>query len=208
MSGVLITFEGIDYSGKSLQCRLLFERLQALQRDVLHLRDPGATRISEKIRAILLDRVHLEMAPTTELLLYEAARAQMVEEVIKPALAAGTIVLCDRLYDSTTAYQGFARGLDLTMVEQANRIGACGVVPNKTFLLDVDPAVAWQRKQQRGSESDRIEQEGLAFQRQVRAGYLKVAEMEPDRLTVIDGARDIATIAADIWQQVRPLLNL
>ena len=112
MSGVLITFEGIDYSGKSLQCRLLFERLQALQRDVLHLRDPGATRISEKIRAILLDRVHLEMAPTTELLLYEAARAQMVEEVIKPALAAGTIVLCDRLYDSTTAYQGFARGLD------------------------------------------------------------------------------------------------
>ncbi len=132
----------------------------------------------------------------------------MVEEVIKPALAAGTIVLCDRLYDSTTAYQGFARGLDLTMVAQANRIGACGVVPNKTFLLDVDPAVAWQRKKQRGSESDRIEQEGLAFQRQVRAGYLKVAEMEPDRLTVIDGARDIATIAADIWQQVRPLLNL
>jgi dTMP kinase len=207
LSGVLITFEGIDYSGKSLQCRLLFERLQSLQREVIQLRDPGATRISEKIRAILLDRVYLEMAPTTELLLYEAARAQMVEELIKPALAAGTIVLCDRLYDSTTAYQGFARGLDLQMVGLANRIGACGVVPAQTFLLDVDPSVAWKRKQNRGSEADRIEQEGLAFQSQVRQGYLKVAQLEPERVVVINGERDIASVAADIWQQVRSALH-
>jgi dTMP kinase len=208
LSGVLITFEGIDYSGKSLQSRLLYERLQSLPREVILLRDPGATRISEKIRAILLDRVHLEMAPTTELLLYEAARAQMVEELIKPALATGTIVLCDRLYDSTTAYQGFARGLDLQMVGQANRIGACGVVPARTFLLDVDPNVAWKRRQNRGSETDRIEQEGLAFQSRVRQGYLKVAEMEPERVVVIDGDRDITSIAADIWQQAGSVLHI
>jgi len=196
MPALFITFEGIDYSGKTLQSRLLSEHLQAMQLPVLTLRDPGATRISEKIRDLLLDETLAEMAPITELLLYEAARSQMVEQLIKPALAQGRIVIADRFYDSTTAYQGFARGLDLELVQAANRIGRCGLTPDHTFLLDLDPAIALQRKRAVGRDADRIEQEGLSFQQRVRAGYLHVAKMEPNRISVIEG-----NDAAEVIQQ-------
>ncbi len=201
-AGKLITFEGIDFSGKSLQAKLLAEKLGAVGRSVLLLRDPGATPISERIREILLDRSHLEMSPWTELLLYEAARAQMIEETIKPALAKGVWVISDRLYDSTTAYQGYGRQLDLGLVEQANVIGACGMVPDLTFLIDLDVRVALQRRQRSKRDEDRLESEGLQFQERVRQGYLKTAKEELDRIRVIAGDRSVDLIREEIWQIV------
>lgn len=196
--GFFITFEGIDACGKSTQVRLLYEFLRKRGRQAIQLRDPGATLISERIRAILLDRNHSLMSPWTELLLYEAARAQMVHETIQPALAAGTIVLSDRYYDSTTAYQGYARGLDLEMVNQANRIGSCGVVPDLTFFIDIDPKVAAQRKKDLGERSDRMEAEGLAFQEKVRYGFQQLSVKEPNRVFQIDGHRSIDAIQQEI----------
>jgi len=201
MAGIFITFEGIDYSGKSLQSRLLVDRLQSLKRTVVLLRDPGATRISEAIRGLLLDKSLHEMSCTTELLLYEAARSQMVVELIKPALAKNQIVVCDRFYDSTTAYQGYARGLDLRLVQMANRIGRCDLVPDHTFLLDLAPAMAWQRKLATGQAPDRIEQEGLSFQQKVRDGYLQIAADEPERVSVVPGEGSSEAIHQQIWTQ-------
>jgi len=161
-SSKVISFEGIDQSGKSVQVKLFYERLQKENIASILLRDPGATRISERIRSILLDNDLVEMSPWTELLLYEAARAQMVEESIKPALEKNMVVVCDRFYDSSTAYQGYGRGLDLELVAAANRLGACGVVPDKTFLIDLEPEIAYQRKQNLDYEADRLEAEGIA----------------------------------------------
>lgn len=198
----MITFEGIDFSGKSLQAKLLSEKLCSVGCSVLQLRDPGATPISERIRSILLDKAHLEMSPWTELLLYEAARAQMVEQTIKPALKKGEWVICDRLYDSSTAYQGYGRQLDLGLVEQANIIGACGVVPDLTFLIDLDVRVALQRRQKSKRNVDRLESEGIQFQERVRQGYLETAKEELDRIHVIAGDRSVDRIHEEIWQIV------
>ncbi len=198
----MITFEGIDFSGKSLQAKLLSEKLCSVGCSVLQLRDPGATPISERIRSILLDKAHLEMSPWTELLLYEAARAQMVEQTIKPALKKGEWVICDRLYDSSTAYQGYGRQLDLGLVEQANIIGACGVVPDLTFLIDLDVRVALQRRQKSERNVDRLESEGIQFQERVRQGYLETAKEELDRIHVIAGDRSVDRIHEEIWQIV------
>jgi len=202
LGGRLITFEGIDFSGKSLQAKLLSEKLCSVGCSVLQLRDPGATPISERIRSILLDKAHLEMSPWTELLLYEAARAQMVEQTIKPALKKGEWVICDRLYDSSTAYQGYGRQLDLGLVEQANIIGACGVVPDLTFLIDLDVRVALQRRQKSKRNVDRLESEGIQFQERVRQGYLETAKEELDRIHVIAGDRSVDRIHEEIWQIV------
>lgn len=198
--GKLITFEGIDFSGKSLQAELFYNRL--LQADIraLALRDPGATAISEKIRAILLDVRHGEMSPWTELLLYEAARAQMIEQAVKPALRDGCVVVCDRLYDSTTAYQGYGRQLNLQMVKAANSIGACGLMPDLTFLLDLPIAVAAMRDRRLQRQKDRMENQGDAFQERVRHGYIEIAASEPERIVVIDGDREIEIIHQHIWQ--------
>ncbi len=198
--GKLITFEGIDFSGKSLQAKLLFERLEAKKKLVLLLRDPGTTSISERIREILLDRAHSAMSPWTELLLYEAARAQMVEETIKPALSNGYWIICDRLYDSTTAYQGYGRQLDLQLVEQANRIGACGVVPDLTFLIDLDVDIALKRRQKSKREADRLESENTHFQERVRQGYLQMAKKEAGRIQLIVGDQGVDRIREEIWQ--------
>jgi dTMP kinase len=203
MAGLLITFEGIDFSGKTVQAKLLHQRFTKGGFKALLLRDPGTTRISECIRDILLDRNHLEMSPWTELLLYEAARAQMVEESIKPALAKEMIVLCDRLYDSTTAYQGYGRELDLTLVAHANELGACGVRPDLTFLLDIPPQQALSRRSNSNDQADRLENESKSFHTRVRNGYLKIAEIEADRFMVIDGTRSISDIHDDIWQTVK-----
>jgi dTMP kinase len=199
MKGLLITFEGIDYSGKTLQVERFCRRLQANGAAVLSLRDPGATEISEKIRAILLDNSHSAMSAWTELLLYEAARAQMIEQLIKPALARGQVVVCDRLYDSTTAYQGYGRQLDLGLVAMANRLGACGLIPDLTFLLDLPAGQATLRRQQRPGETDRMEGEGEIFQERVRQGYLRVAEGEPDRIRIVDANKEMESIEDVIW---------
>jgi len=198
--GLLVTFEGVDGSGKSTQAALFVERLAQAGVPLLALRDPGANAISERIRAILLDRSLAEMSPWSELLLYEAARAQMTGQQIIPALADGRMVVCDRYFDSTTAYQGYGRQLELDLVHQANRIGSCGLVPDVTFLIDVELEVVRRRLSARDSDADRMEAAGLDFHDRVRRGYLELAAAAPERVYVIPGNRPIEPIQRHIWQ--------
>ena len=189
--GTFITLEGVDGAGKSTQVLMLVERLRAAGAEVVSLREPGGTPISEKIRSLILDRANAEMAPECELLLFEAARAQLVCEVIEPALERGATVVCDRFYDSTHAYQAGARGMDDALVTRANELGSCGVVPDITIVLDMEPECAFMRAEGRG-EHDRMEAEGLAFQCRVREDYRLLAEAEPARVRLVDadGAPD------------------
>ena len=206
--GLFITFEGIDFSGKSVQARYLFERLQRDGQSVILIRDPGTTRISEQVRAILLNREHIEMSPWTELLLYEAARAQMVHETIQPALAKKQIVICDRFYDSTTAYQGYGRELDLCLVKKANQIGSLGFVPDMTFILNLQPEVAARRKRNARVQEDRLEAENTRFHHRVAEGYRQIALAEPNRIIVIDGDRGIDVVHTEIVKVVNARLAM
>jgi len=192
MKGKFITFEGIEGCGKSTQIKLLWERLAGNGLDTLLTREPGGTRIGERIRAVLLDASHQGMTPVTELLLYAAARHQHVEEVIEPALKAGKVVLCDRYADATTAYQGAARRVDPELIKAVHKIATGGLTPHLTILLDL-PAKeglrrAIERNTREGTEPghDRFEREGLAFHERVRQGYLSIARAEPERVIVID----------------------
>lgn len=194
--GTFITLEGVDGSGKSTQASLLVERLREQRREVVALREPGGTPISEKIRALLLDPENAEMAGECELLLYEASRAQLVREVIEPALLRGAIVVCDRFYDSTHAYQHGGRGLSDALVSRANELGCCGLSPDVTLVLDIDPAAALVRATAQGA--DRLEAEGLAFQQRVRKDYLALAKADPARVCVVDAAGDPALVAGRI----------
>lgn len=193
-----ITFEGIDGCGKSTQARLLAEDLERAGYDVLLLREPGGVRISEKIRALLLDPANAEMSDTCELLLYEAARAQLVHEVVAPALAAGRLVVCDRFYDSTTAYQGYANGMDLGLVRQANELAVGAYRPDMTLVFDLDPQVAAARAAARDAAPDRMEAKGLAYQERVAAGFRALAVAEPARVKLVDAARGIEDVRADV----------
>lgn len=194
--GTFITLEGVDGSGKSTQASLLVERLCEQCREVVALREPGGTPISEKIRALLLDPENAEMADECELLLYEASRAQLVREVIEPALLRGAIVVCDRFYDSTHAYQHGGRGLSDALVSRANELGCCGLSPDVTLVLDIDPVAALARATAQGA--DRLEAEGLAFQQRVRKDYLALAKADPARVRVIDAAGEPALVAGRI----------
>lgn len=194
--GTFITLEGVDGSGKSTQASLLVERLREQRREVVALREPGGTPISEKIRALLLDPENAEMADECELLLYEASRAQLVREVIEPALLRGAIVVCDRFYDSTHAYQHGGRGLSDALVSRANELGCCGLSPDVTLVLDIDPAAALARATAQGA--DRLEAEGLAFQQRVRKDYLALEKADPARVRVIDAAGDPELVAGRI----------
>lgn len=193
--GIFITFEGIDGSGKSTQVTALKDALEEKGMEVLLIREPGGTAIGEKIRDILLDRKHTHMAPTAELLLYEAARAQIVTEVIRPALQTGKTVICDRFYDSSVAYQGYARGLELASVDFLNRLATGGLEPNLTFLLDLPVRAAWERMNIREGDQDRLEMEGLEFMEKVRSGYLELAGRHP-RMIKLD-AMSPATVLAE-----------
>ena len=204
--GLFITFEGIDFSGKTTQAELLCERLRQRGLRVLLLRDPGGTRISERIRDLLLDVELTEMHPVTELLLYEAARAQMVAEKIIPALERGEVVVCDRFYDSTTAYQGFGRRIPLQKVRKANELGSLDLAPDLTFYLDLPVDEALERRKGLNVEVDRLEREDRDFAERVRAGYLELARSEK-RVVVIDGGGSAAEIAADIWSRVEELAS-
>lgn len=199
---MLITFEGIDFSGKSTQANLLVERLKRSGRDVLLLREPGGTPVSEKIRSILLDRQHLDLNPRAELLLFSAARSQLVKEVVLPALKRRTVVVCDRFYDSTTAYQGYGRGLDLADIRVMNAMATFGTVPEKTFLVDVSLEEVARRRTASGLRADRMESEGIEFFERVRKGYLAIAAEEPGRVTRIDGSLSVDAIEAVIWRHV------
>lgn len=200
--GLFITVEGIDGCGKSTQARLIAAALEAAGHDVLRLREPGGVRISEQIRAILLDPANAEMGDVCELLLYEAARAQLVHQVIRPALAAGKTVVCDRFYDSTTAYQAFADGLDRNMVSQANELAVDGCRPDLTLVFDLPVEDALRRRSGREAE-DRLELKGLEFQERVAAGFRAVAADEPDRVKLIDAGESIAEVFSGVAAELR-----
>ena len=205
---MFITFEGIEGSGKTTQIKLLVSLLQAKGYDCVLTREPGATKIGEKIRAILLDSNHIAMLPITELLLYEADRAQHVREVIEPALAAKKVVVSDRFFDATTVYQGYARGYDLKLIEQMHRMVLGQLKPDLTIVLDlpVDLGLkrAWRRISNReGSLSeDRFEKEDLVFHEKVRQGYLTLADLEPERFRVIDASGEPGTVHEEIVEVV------
>ncbi|MCK5147813.1 dTMP kinase [bacterium] len=183
--GLFFSFEGLDGSGKSLQSEALTRRLRDHGYNVLQLRDPGGTQISEAIRNILLDLRHNAMDSVTELLLYEAARSQVVAEKIKPALSRGDIVICDRFYDSTTAYQGYGRGLSLELIGKANDIGSHGITPHRTYILDIP----WDEslKRRAGTKADRLESEARQFYADIREGYRKMTDAAPERFLWLDG---------------------
>lgn len=180
--GLLITFEGFEGSGKSTQMRLLADFLRGKNYSVLVLREPGSTKIGEKIRKILLDKHNTSISHTTELLLYAASRAQMVQEKIIPALKKGAIVLCDRFQDSTAAYQGFGLGLQRKVIVLLGQLVTSGISPDLTILLDIGVKKGLQRILR---DKDRIEQRSLAYHRRVRQGYLRIAKEEPGRVKVV-----------------------
>jgi dTMP kinase len=185
--GLFLTFEGLDGCGKSTQAGHTTHMFRSAGFDVLELRDPGSTAVGEAARKILLNPEFSEMDPTTEILLFAVARSQLVVEVILPALEKGRIVISDRFYDSTTAYQGYGRELDLDMVYQLNRIGAHKLVPDLTFIFDVDPAVSSERLTLSGKSPDRMENEKSAFHQRVRRGFLEIGRREPNRCYILDG---------------------
>ena len=200
--GHFITVEGIDGVGKSTQAALIEAVLDSAGYDVLRLREPGGVKISEQIRAILLDPANAEMGDVCELLLYEAARAQLVHQVIRPALAAGKTVVCDRFYDSTTAYQAFADGLDRNMVSQANELAVDGCRPDLTLVFDLPVEDALRRRSGREAE-DRLELKGMEFQERVAAGFRAVAADEPDRAKLIDAGGSIAEVFSGVAAELR-----
>lgn len=205
MSGLFITFEGGEGCGKSTQISLLKEYLEEQGKTAMETREPGGTPIAEAIREVLLNPEHKAMCTEAELLLYAAARAQHIHEKVQPALASGSIVLCDRFADSTTAYQGAARGVVPDILHTLNQIATAGLMPHKTILIDLDPVVGLDRARIRG-KADRLESEQLDFHQAVRAGFLSIAKAEPERVLVIDGAQEIKAIALEIQSAVEGLL--
>lgn len=196
--GWFVTFEGVDGSGKTTQLRLLAESLRREGHTVVETREPGGTPIAEKIRSLLLDPANTAMTPRAELLLYEAARAQHVEEVIRPALERGEIVLCDRFTDATLAYQGYGRGFPLEELRRLNAFATDGLQPDLTFLFDVDWETSRERVGSRGQGQDRLEGEAEVFHRRVRAGYQHLAAQETARIVLLDGSHSAAVIQSDI----------
>lgn len=208
-TGTLISFEGSEGSGKSTQIMRLAAHLQKLNRDVITVREPGGTEIGEQIRNLIVHNSKgEEMCAETELLLFAASRAQLVREVILPALRKGSIVLSDRFLDSSTVYQGVGRNLAPDPVQQINRFAVGNVMPDLTLVLDVPTEVSLSRIRQRASDvPDRMERENIDFYNKVREGYLVLAKSMPERLAVIDGTKSEDTIAKNIWAVVKPRLG-
>lgn len=200
MSGIFITFEGVDGCGKSTQAKIFAHWLKLQGYSVVTTREPGGTQFAEKIRSVLLEPTTEEVAPLTELLLYAAARAQHVSEKIRPALASGAVVVCERFTDSTLAYQGFGLGYDLNLVQRLNKVATEGLAPNWTVLMDIDPEHAYSRVTRRKSGEDRIEARGIGFQRRVDEGYRWMMAQEPLRISGI--CADLKSIRR-IQQEIR-----
>lgn len=205
MSGLFVTFEGIEGCGKSTQTALLKQRIETEGRKVVVTREPGGTATGEKIRDILLDPVNTEIKNVAELLLYAAARAQHIDEVIRPALASGAIVICDRFADSTTAYQGAGRAIERAFIKQAHEIAVRDMWPDLTILMDL-PAEFGLERARATRELDRIENEPLAFHRAVRNEFLRIAEHDPLRVRTVDATRTIEELSEIIWGIVEPHL--
>ena len=199
---IFIVFEGGDGSGKSTQARNLSKRLRRRSIPVLLTREPGGTPSGESIRRLL--KGQRSFRPMSELLLFEAARAQLVESVIRPGLDGGTTVICDRYTASTVAYQGHGRGLDLALIQQLNEMATGGLVPDLTVLLDLSPLVGLSRRGATGI--DPFESAPQEFQSKVREGYLAQAAEAPERWLVLDGSRPQSELSREIWTKVQPLL--
>lgn len=211
IKGLFITFEGTEGCGKSTQVTLLADRLRALGHRVRTLREPGGTPVGEEIRHTLKhSKNNAAMTAETELLLMNASRAQIVREVIRPALAAGEIVVCDRFYDSTIAYQGYGRQLDLEKVKSIVQFAIGDTKPNLTLFLHVPPEVSAERMRSRQANlpfvRDRIEEADQSFFARVAHGYNVIVKNEPQRVKVVNGARTMDLVCADIWEIAHPLL--
>ena len=202
---MLITFEGIEGSGKSTQLNLLHDYLKAKGYSVVKTREPGGTTLGEALRKVLL-RKDLQVLSLSELLIFMAIRAQHVEEVITPALADGKIVLCDRFVDATFAYQGFGRNIDLGIIETLNRLVTKGVRPNLTILLDCDVETGLGRKAE-GHEMDRFEQETVSFHRRIQEAYIKLSQEEAKRFFIVDGRLSVSEGQEKIREKVERLLT-
>ena len=208
--GRFITFEGGEGCGKSTQVARLKEALEQAGQDVVLTREPGGTWLGEKIRFLLKDQDEEEPCDRAELLLFLAARAQLVRRVIRPALERGAWVVSDRFSDSTLAYQGYGRGLDLATLRLANDFACEGLAPDRTFLLDIDRATAARRLDKRqaelGAAADRIERAGDDFHERLRAGYAALAAAEPERIVRIDATRSREGVWEQIWNSIKPML--
>jgi len=205
--GKLITFEGIEGSGKSTHAKLLAEKMRAAGAKCILIREPGGTRLGEAIRLLLSKKDGKEkMCAQAELLLFMASRAQLVEAVILPALKRGEHVICDRFLDSTAAYQGYARGCDLELLNKINSFAVRNILPDLTVLLDLEIKSGFRRlavrNRRQGTSKDRIESESLAFHERVRRGYLALARKAPKRFCVINANRPMARVRADVWKAV------
>ena len=202
---MFITFEGIDYSGKSTQAKLLQEYFRKNRIKSILVREPGGTKISEKIRKILLNREHLEMLPLTEFFLFSASRAQLVNEVIKPNLKRGVIVICDRYYDSSSAYQGYGGKLDVKKVFEVNDFATSGLVPDLTFFVSIPPQKAFSRAKK--NKLDRMESKTLAFYKRVHDGFKKIASKNKKRFIMLDGSKTVDEIHELIVNKILSFLR-
>lgn len=210
MTGLFLSFEGGEAAGKSVQAARLAESLGGRGREVVLTREPGGTPFAERIRDVLLHAREIDLAPEAQALLFSAARAQHTRDVIRPALAQGKIVIADRYFDSTLAYQGYGLGADLEGLRAMTRFAVGALVPQRTFLIDVPVAVTLSRLGARSGAArwDRFHGDDRAFYERVREGYLRLASAEPARFVVVDGDRPEEGVAADIRRQVDQLLGL
>jgi dTMP kinase len=201
---MFITFEGIEGSGKTTQLKHIQAYLKSRGQECIVTREPGGTEIGEKIRSILLDPASKNICPISELFLYMADRAQHVKELVIPAISAGKTVLCDRFFDATIVYQGYARGLDIELIHRLHEVVLEGLKPDVTILLDLTPDIGLSRawalidNGKRDSVESRFEKENLSFHKRVRAGYLELARLEPQRFRVIDATREESKVRRDI----------
>ena len=215
MSGLFITFEGGEGGGKSTQAATLAKRLRGAGVEVLTTREPGGTDMAERIRALLVTGEPEALSSTAEALLNYAARDDHLRRLIRPALAAGRVVICDRFMDSSRAYQGYAGDCPISLLDALERDVVGGTMPDLTIILDIDPATALRRKaaqfdDARAAEEereDRFERKGLEYLRRVREAFLRIAREHPERCVIIDAARPPEAVAVDVWRAVAPLLE-
>ena len=206
MKGILISFEGIEGTGKTIQSKLLCEYLIKKGYNAILTEEPGGTQIGYKIRELLLSIDHKGMTPLTELLLYNASRAQHIKEVILPAMNRGAVVITDRFADSTVAYQGYARGIDLNLIDSIEKIVTSGLRPDITILLDLDVETGLNRN--RGiNKMDRLELEDVEFHKRVRNGYHEIAAKEPERIKLIDASGSIEEVQSKIIKIITAFLK-
>ena len=202
--GLFITLEGLEGAGKSTQAKILADKLTEAGYPVTLVREPGGTPVGEAIRGILADPQYDEMSPLAEVFMFAASRTQLVQQVIRPKLGEGTIVICDRFFDATMAYQGYGRGVHPTQIREISDICSWGVHPDLTFLLDIEPAHGLARVRTRSVETltkmDRFEVLDLAFFEKVREGYLEIAKEEPFRFRVVDGGTEVEPMAQKLFK--------